>query len=241
MISYFMAPLTWHYPLILFARVVYDCYTKDNIADSAYAPLAAAAKRFVWSSPNLRYRWKPIIRHLISLEADLHQGFFRYKKTTILDDLMNALDGPFESRSVGQAWLDVLMESGIDVVKYLRTEYQLHFDPSTALPMIHEISKFDYRRRYLIISLETPSVSWDWFIDPEGQAYDVLEEFKNFGTFHFPFGSWLDNANLHWPIVYSRWQWFADTPTLACGGTKKIPYLCIAPMIDSNGVVKGKQ
>ena len=119
---------------------------------------------------------------------------------------MNEQDGLFESRSVGQAWLDVLTEFGIDVVKYLRTEYQLHFDSSTALPMIYEYSE-NSRRRYLIISLETPSVSWDWFIDPEGQAYDVLEEFKNFGNFYSPFRSIHYNANRHWPIVYTRRQW----------------------------------
>jgi hypothetical protein len=198
-------------PPEIFDRIVYDCCTKDNIADSAYAPLAAAVERFVRSSPNLRYQWKPIIRHLISLEADLHQGYFKDKQITILDNLMNALDGPFESRSVGQAWLDVLTESWKDVVKYLRTEYQLHFDPSTALPMNHDDLKFILnRRRYLIISLEMPSVSWDWFIDSEGQAYDVLEEFKNFGIFHSPLGSRLEKANLHWPMAYSRWQWFAD-------------------------------
>jgi hypothetical protein len=199
-------------PPDLFDRIVYDCYTKDNIDDSEYAPLAAAVKSFVWSSPNLRYRWKSIIRHIISLEADLHRGCwranFRAKGRTILDDLMNDMDGPFESRSVGQAWLDILTESGIDVVKYLRTEYQLHFDPTTALPMTQENINNDFHRRYLIISPETPSISWDWFIDPEGQAYDVLEEFKYFELFNAPLGPWPNYANRHWPIVYTRWQWF---------------------------------
>ena len=204
-------------PPDMFAKVVYGCYTKDNIDASAYAPLATAAWRFVWSPPNLCYRWKPIIRHLISLEANLHQGFFRDEKTTILDDLMNRSAGPFESRSVAQVWLNVLMESGIDVMKYLRIEYQLHFDPSTALPMIHEISEFDYRRRYLNISLETPSVSWDWFIDPEGQAYDVLEEFKDFGGFRPPPGSAFLPFNELWPVVFSRWQWLAEDLQFVCG------------------------
>jgi len=196
---------------------VYSCYTKDNIADSAPAPLAAAAKWFVWSSPNLHYRWKPIIRHLISLKANLHQGFFRIKGKTILDDLMNRSASSFESRSVAQVWLNVLMESGIDVMKYLRIEYQLHFDPSTALPMIHEISEFEYRRRYLNISLEMPSVSWDWFIDPEGQAYDVLEEFKDFGGFRPPPGSAFLPFNELWPVVFSRWQWLAEDLQFVCG------------------------
>jgi hypothetical protein len=188
-------------PPEIFDRILYDCCTKDNIADSAYAPLATAVERFVRSSPNVRYRWKPIIRHLISLEADPHQGILG--DSTILDDLMNGQDGPFKSMSVGQAWLDVLTECGIDVVEYLRTEYQLHFDPSTALPIM---TLYNGLRGYLIISLETPSVSWDWFIDPEGQAYEVLEEFKNFGNFYSPYSYSLYNANRHWPIVYSRWQ-----------------------------------
>jgi hypothetical protein len=148
------------------------------------------------------------------LKANLHQGFFRVKGKTILDDLMIEADGPFESRSVGQAWLDFLTESGIDGVKYLQTEYQLHFDPSTALPMIHETIGFGYRRRYLIISPETPSVSWDWFIDPEGQACDVLEEFKNLGSTCHRYPYWQDKINALWPIVYSRWQWFVKGPCL---------------------------
>jgi hypothetical protein len=26
-----------------------------------------------------------------------------------------------------------------------------------------------------------PHFSWDWWIDPEGPAYEVLDEFRNFG------------------------------------------------------------
>jgi hypothetical protein len=197
-------------PPDMFAKVVYGCYTKDNIDASAYAPLATAARRFLWSPPNLRYQWKPIIRHLISLEADLHQGSDKDKGITILDDLMGWVDSPFESRSVGQAWLDVLTDSGIDVVKHLQTEYQLHFDPSTSLPMMHKRPEYDFRRQYLIISLETPSISWDWFIDPEGQAHDVLEEFKNLGSFSYLYDYRRHRLNFHWPIVYSRWQRFVE-------------------------------
>ncbi|KAE9364535.1 hypothetical protein N431DRAFT_431390 [Stipitochalara longipes BDJ] len=37
----------------------------------------------------------------------------------------------------------------------------------------------DNRDRYLMISKEPPSVSWEWYIDPTGTAFDVLQEFKD--------------------------------------------------------------
>ncbi len=73
--------------------------------------------------------------------------------------------------------------------------------------MIRESAESDFRRRYLIISLEKPSISWDWFIDPEGQAYDVLEEFKNLRCVTYIDMHRKDRLGFNWPIIYSMWHW----------------------------------
>jgi hypothetical protein len=122
---------------------------------------------------------------------------------------MNGVDDPLESISLGRAWIDILIELRIDAARYLRNEYILHFDPSKSLPMMQERYMTGHRLRNLIINQETLSISWDWFIDAEGQAFDVLEEFKDFGCFRIPYGARDDQVDLTWPFVYSKWQWCA--------------------------------
>jgi hypothetical protein len=159
------------------------------------------------SYPILHHHWKPIILHLIRLGTDLQQG--SEPKITLLDDLMNALDSPFESRSLGKEWLDILLESGVCVTDYLRIEHRLHFEPFWSLPVMQGDYETNFCHRYLIISEETPSISWDWLIDPDGEAFDVLEEFKNFGL-GYP-SLWDDFCSpehtYNWPFFYPRWHY----------------------------------
>jgi len=121
---------------------------------------------------------------------------------------MEEINRPWDSLSVGREWFDILIESQIDVVEYLRTEYRLHFDPSRSLPMLRSEWYSDYRARYLIISEEPPSISWDWFIDAEGHAFEVLEEFKNFGpSRHDRYTEYRHPGFMYnWPYAYPVWE-----------------------------------
>jgi hypothetical protein len=71
--------------------------------------------------------------------------------------------------------------------------------------------KHNYRERYLVISEDPPKVSWEWFIDPEGSAFDVLEEFKNFGPGLHDLQDSFWNLELardrNWPFFYPSWQY----------------------------------
>jgi hypothetical protein len=196
-------------PVDLFTRIVHEWFTEENINDCVYPPLAIAVKRFGESLPFQCPRWKSIILHLIRLGSNLQRG---YKKgTTILDDHMNEADTPFESKSLGLAWLDILAELRLDVVGYLRNEYCFHFDPSKSLPMLEGYLSTDFRARCLIVSEETPAISWDWFIDANGKAFEVLEEFKNFGPGAVDDMAWYygcPRSLNNWPFFYPRWDFY---------------------------------
>jgi hypothetical protein len=195
-------------PVDLFTRMVHEWFTEENINDCVHAPLAVAVTELGKYLPFQCPQWKSIILRLIRLGSNLQRG--SRKGFTILDDLMNDADTPFESQSLGLAWLDILTEMRLDVVEYLRTEYCFHFDPSKSLPMLEE----DFHRTYpharrLVVSEETPSISWDWFIDANGKAFEVLEEFKNFGPGAVNDIDWFGlfpGSLVTWPFFYPRWD-----------------------------------
>jgi hypothetical protein len=124
---------------------------------------------------------------------------------------MNSVDHPFESISIGREWMNILQESGVSVLEYLRIEHRLHYDPVESLPMMQRHPNTDYRLRYLVIFEEPPSISWDWFIDPAGKAFDVLETFKNFGPASHDMKAFLNNSDFahNWPF-YPLWIFVAD-------------------------------
>ncbi|PMD61924.1 uncharacterized protein K444DRAFT_642186 [Hyaloscypha bicolor E] len=179
-------------PVDLFTRIVHEWLTEENINDC--------------SLPFQCPQWKSIIFHLIRLGSNLQRG--SKKGITILDDLMNRADTPFESKSFGLAWLDILTELRLDVVEYLRTEYCFYFDPSKSLPMLEGNWSTDFRARRLVVSEETPSISWDWFIDANGKTFEVLEEFKNFGPSYHNVIYWYPTRPelfSNWPFLYPKW------------------------------------
>jgi hypothetical protein len=198
--------------------MVRECLNKENINDCRFPPLALALAHFGAAKPNYRHRWKPTVQHLVNLGSDLHQG--RSSEYTLLDHLMNEVDCPFESVSLGEKWLDILRESGVSVQEYLETEYRLHYNPVFFLPMMQVHYKTDDRPRSLVITEEPPSLSWDWFIDPAGKACDVLEEFKNLGWgAKYLYGCFQERNGIHWPFFYPEWQW------LACRTADREPWL----------------
>ena len=190
--------------------MVFEWLTKENVNQCSFSPLAIAAYMFADCIPTVRHHWKPIIRHLIHLGIDLHRGSVTGR--TVLDHLLNSSYSPFEARPLCKAWLDLLVESGIDVTEYLWKEYSIHYDLSLSRPMLPLQHLTGYRPRLLIIS-KAPYMAWDWFIDSEGNAADVLEEFKNFGPCAQNIPGHMYYVHLHtrtshnWPFFYPEWQW----------------------------------
>jgi hypothetical protein len=193
-------------PVDLFTRMVHEWFTEENINDCVCPPLAVAVTELGKYLPFQCPQWKSIILCLIRLGSNLQRG--SRKGITILDDLMNGADTPFESRSLGLAWLDILTEMRLDVVEYLRTEHCFHFDPSKSLPILDACWRIDNRDRRLVISEETPSISWDWFIDANGKAFEVLEEFKNFGPGVVDENAYCPGSLDNWPFFYPRWDFY---------------------------------
>jgi hypothetical protein len=122
---------------------------------------------------------------------------------TALDTVLNVVDQPFESHWLGRKWLEILLESGIDVDEYLRVEFEMRREQSATCCRLTPYYRAGYRDRFLIMSKEPPSVSWDWYIDPTGMAFDVLQEFKDLGT--GPQNILWPDYSEGWPFVYSGW------------------------------------
>jgi hypothetical protein len=189
----------------LFNEMVNDFVSKENISNSMDSPIGTAMRMLWKSHPTDRDHdsWKQVTRRLISLVADplnysrrrgIDQGY------TLLGEILNLVDRPFESISIGRVFLDILSDLKLDVVAYLQAESKRHFDPSKSLPMLRKNWNTEFRKRYLVISKAPSSVSWEWFMDPKGSAFEVLDELKNFAlgcSYHYA------AENDHWPFFYS--------------------------------------
>ena len=164
------------------------------------------ALRMLWKSHSAaREPWKQAIRHALDSGVNLHASFtYRNNSTiiTLLDEVLEIADQPFEAYHLGQKWLEILSEFGVDVVDYLSVEFEIRCKPSQTLPMM--MPKYDtgYRERHLMISTDPPSVSWEWYIDPRGKAFDVLQEFRDLGT--GPQDETEPDDYSDWPFVYSE-------------------------------------
>jgi hypothetical protein len=192
----------------MFNDMVHEWVSKENINKYGFSPILAAI-RMLWKSEfTLSDHWKEVIQHLIALGADLQKSSF--EGGTMLDDIMSIVDGPFDSLYLGNAWLDTLRRCDMDVVEYLRNERIYHSIDSRPLPMLYPYWRYDHER-FLIILDEIPKISWEWFIDLEGRAFDVLEEFKNFGpASHDIFSDYYCPEDIkNWPFIYPGWQYCA--------------------------------
>ncbi|KAE9365956.1 hypothetical protein N431DRAFT_385949 [Stipitochalara longipes BDJ] len=220
--NYLFSAIHHPVPVDFLTRIVLDWVTKENVNDYHHPPLAIAAKKFGNSAFSLRHLWKPIIHHLIRLGANLQRG--RWSRYTIIEHIMNDADSAYGSKCLGLAWLDLLMEVRINVVEYLRTVYNFHFDVSTSLPMLQNSYYSDFRARYLIISEEPPSISWDWFIEAGGNAFEVLEEFKNFGPGrHLTVVDYNQPGSMYnWPYSYPVWQWCVEMKRFGGAGENQM-------------------
>jgi len=194
----------------IFNDMVRHFVSKDTINLFQPSPILMAMRLLWTSDPGHSDAWKQAIRNLIALGADLQKSSDDYRH--LLDDILNMATYPHESIELGREWLDALRSAGVDVVEYLRGELQYRrYDSELQLTMLQPHRKHNYRERYLVISEDPPKVSWEWFIDPEGSAFDVLEEFKNFGPGSHGLWSAFESSELardwNWPFFYPGWQY----------------------------------
>ena len=145
--------------------------------------------------------WKRLIRRLVRLGANIHATVYYGK--TILESLMSEISHPFDSKYWGDIFLEALSEVGVDVFEYLKREVGFY-------NRMHFLFAPWGMQRLCIISLEEPlGVSWDWWIDPEGPAFDVLEEFKYIGSLRPRWRyseDWDRWSASYWPYCLPYWD-----------------------------------
>jgi hypothetical protein len=205
-----------------FHDMVHECVSKENINKFLSSPIEMAMRMLWQSESTLADDWKLAIQQLIALGADLHKCSFH--RCTLLDNIMYIVDHPFDSLYLGDQWLDILFRSGVDVVEYLRTELVNHPIDSRSLRMIRPPWTFVKQKRCLIISEEVPRISCDWYVDPAGKAFEVLEEFKDFDPEQ---RSWYfekynrRNILQRWPFIYYDWQRWAEEVELGTASPRE--------------------
>ena len=193
-----------------FHGIVHEFIAPITLDAFDVSPITTAMRMLRKSTPEFRYNWKQLIHQLLALGSNLHSSRM-FEGGTMLDDIMDIAESPFESEDVGEEWLAILESSGLDIENYLRTERLYQYDGSTPLisPHLGSSSSLDcFRGRYTIFSESSPRISWDWHIDPEGHVSEVLHEFRNLGPmrqdprndYEYP------ERMFNWPYCYPRWQ-----------------------------------
>jgi hypothetical protein len=188
--------------------VINEWVTEENINVLEYSPLVAALRstltsRRVNPGPEDASRSMLLLRKLIRMGGDIHR-FFPELGTSLLDDIVELTTCPFEFRFLMGIWTNALESSGIDIQSYVEAEMAFRPLPhQRSLPSIYE------RQRILVFSPTSYiPIWWEWQIPNNSPAYEVLEEFKNFGPpaqarIISELGTWgeVDNS----PFNYSSW------------------------------------
>jgi hypothetical protein len=199
-----------------FKDIVHELISKDTINSFETSPICTAMRMRHKSEPRYCEGWKEIIRRLLTFGPDLH-GSYPWGGGTILEHVLNIAEWcPFESQQVGEEWLEILGDAGFDIEDYIRIE-ELHQYKFGSVPILlplwsHGGIKItdNIRHRCIIFSDHKPRISWNWYINPEGHAFEVLYEFRNLGPidndydpaqdYHFP------EEIFNWPFFHPRWE-----------------------------------
>ncbi len=117
--------------------------------------------------------WKRLIKRFVRMGVNYYD--YSYHTRSLIDHCFLRCRDPIESRVVGDEWLEILSSTGVDVHDYLQMEMRRH--PMKPPRIRHQFPYVDDRRR-LIFSLEgTPTVYWEWWIDPREPGSLVCSEF----------------------------------------------------------------
>jgi hypothetical protein len=197
-----------------FEGLVHGLVSKVNIDAFETSPLSTAMKMFHKSDPDSRNAWKELIYSILSLGPDLHNSY-DWGGGTVLSQILDIAKSSFESEEVGEEWLAILEDFGINIAEYLGTErlcqYKLGLVPILSPPWSNVFEDEVYnniRYQYINFSDDVPRISWDWYIHPGRPAFEVLHEFRNFGPGHLDAREDYQSpeAMFNWPYFYPRWQ-----------------------------------
>jgi hypothetical protein len=197
-----------------FDDIVHQLVSQRNINAFQDSPACTAMRMLHKSRPELRNGWKAQIHRLLTLGPELH-AWPMIEGGTMLDQIVDIPESPFDSLEVGEEWLTLLESSGVDIGDYLRTEHILQSSyEHGSIPMLSEHVGADARPRHLVFSEDIPRASWDWYIDPHGHACEALYEFRNLGPpSHDPKQDYkCPDEMSNWPFIYPRWQSCASMP-----------------------------
>jgi hypothetical protein len=200
-----------------FNIMVNDLISEATIDFFETTPTYTAMRMLYKSAPELRQEWKKLIRRLLAVEPDLHDSWWG---CTMLDNILESAECPFDSQEMCEEWLMILEDVGIDIAEYLRTElvyqYQYGSVPILLQPwgLLRSETKDCLRYRCHIFSETKPRVSWDWYINPQGHAFEVLREFGNLGPIdHHPGKDfYFSHKTCNWPYFYPRWESCRNAP-----------------------------
>jgi hypothetical protein len=195
-----------------FNGLVNELASKVTIDSFETSPICTAMRMFYKSEPKFRDAWRESIHRLLALGTNLHLSY-EGGGGTVLDQILDLVEYPFESRELGESWLSILEDFGLDVREYLKTE-RLYQNEWKSIPILLPnlssdiVQKCDIPRRFIIFSNDYPRISWDWYIDPEGHAFEVLQEFSNLGPMkHEPTDDYrYPEIMFNWPYFYARWD-----------------------------------
>jgi len=213
--DFFSELFDFFYPQVTpktFNRIVNELASKVTIDSFQTSPICTAMRMFHKSKPEFRDAWRESIYRLLALGTDLHDSY-EWGGGTVLDQILDLVECPFESRELGENWLSILEDFGVDVREYLKLE-RLHQRELKSIPILlphlnfYDVQECNNPRRFIIFSTDYPRISWDWHIDPEGHAFEVLQEFRNLGPmYHEPRQDYESPGRMaNWPYFYARWE-----------------------------------
>lgn len=88
-----------------------------------------------------------------------------------------AAETPFQADECIYRWLCILKEAGVDIEQYIKLENCNVAESRKFWP-----TSLEGTRQIETIVFEGVLVySWSWYYNPDSRAFDVLDEFKNFG------------------------------------------------------------
>ena len=205
-----------------FSHVSILHHDDDDDDDQAHFPPLATALRIYGADMEQGER---LLRKLVREGIDLHTIIPIYKYGlpwpfgsrgydypvsnfyTPLDELFSETDTPFEAKDVAKGWLHILWSEGIDVLAYLEEEISLHPLP-TVIAYRSRFFGIPCAPRQLVFEVEgKPSVSWDWYFDPESPTTLLRKEFAQIISIPC-FDGLFDYWDEIWPFQYSLWRGF---------------------------------
>jgi hypothetical protein len=186
--------------LSLLEFVIDSWVTEQNVNEFSPSPLKAVGEAIKWCYKSAIYATeeyqlgKTLVRKLISLGASIHYRDGNY--WSLLESLITSIDDPFESRFLGDFWLDALSQAGVDILKYIQVEIPTPKETPFFYREIEWVPLYTLQKPFMMF--------WDWYNNPLGPAFDVLEEFKYFERSRTYFGR---SEKYNWPFIFPDWHW----------------------------------